>query len=179
MVVGIGSFDAIRVFRGVGTIGGRVEHTAGCHGGCRFEKMSARPDSAVGIRERVVQEVLVQTPSLLNLSNPMSRVTLHNEWGAKVRNVGMCHENRTSVRRPSVTAGVLAQSRVPSPTVTADQVNDEPQRSGHLVQAVHMVSEQTGCGDNQALAVIQKRKFFGLSVEEIALAIVERHIRFD
>ena len=41
-----------------------------------------------------------------------------------------------------------------------------------------MVAAQLGCSDNYALAVIKERAVaVDLSVEEIALAIVEGHIR--
>ena len=45
---------------------------------------------------------------------------------------------------------------------------------------MHMVSAQVGCTDDQALALMQERaRAVDMSVEEIARAIVERHIRFD
>jgi L-cysteine desulfidase len=45
---------------------------------------------------------------------------------------------------------------------------------------MHMVSAQVGCTDEQALALMQARaRAVDLPVEEIALAVVERHIRFD
>jgi hypothetical protein len=45
---------------------------------------------------------------------------------------------------------------------------------------MHMVSAQVGCTGDQALILIERRaRSDDLSVEDIALAVVERHIRFD
>jgi hypothetical protein len=49
-------------------------------------------------------------------------------------------------------------------------------------KAMHMVSAQVGCNDDQALSLMLERaraRAVDLSIEEIALAVVERHIRFD
>ena len=43
-----------------------------------------------------------------------------------------------------------------------------------------MVSAQVGCTDAEAVSLLQERaRAVDLSVEEVALAVVERHIRFD
>ena len=56
----------------------------------------------------------------------------------------------------------------------------EPSRNSHIAQAMHLVAAQTGCTDDQALILLEERaRSVGLGVEEIALAVVEHHIRFN
>jgi AmiR/NasT family two-component response regulator len=51
---------------------------------------------------------------------------------------------------------------------------------GQVAQASGMVSVQAGCTPDQALALMNARaEKCGRKVEEIAVAVVERRIRFD
>ncbi|MAE97166.1 MAG: hypothetical protein CL910_21155 [Deltaproteobacteria bacterium] len=101
---------------------------------------------------------------LVNLSNPMSRVTLAIQEGTSVRNVGMCHEMPIGIVR----IARLLRIRPSRIAARASGIN-------HFTFFTEMVDEQTGEDLLPAVRALFARKIFDFGPALTRLAAATEH----